>query len=138
MKALVSAPPVSKIKIHLNSFFIFRVFKAINLETGNEVALKKIKLDDESRREVAKEVLIHKLLRHQNIIKLIDSFEYFDSVYIVQELAVGGELFEQIEPDVGFPEKVAHFYFVQLIRSMVLQYMLRSLNNPYFRCTCTN
>jgi serine/threonine protein kinase len=94
------------------------------LETGIEVALKKVKLDDERRREVTKEVLIHKLLSHKNIIKFIDSFEYSDNFYIVQELAAGGELFEQIEPDVGFPEKVAHFYFVQLIRSIVRGYAL--------------
>lgn len=71
------------------------------------------------RKEVAKEVLINEHLKHQNIIKFIDSFEDLNNIYIVQELASGGELFEQIEPDIGFPEKVAHFYFVQLIRSIV-------------------
>jgi serine/threonine-protein kinase CHEK1 len=74
---------------------------------------------EECRREVAKEVLIHQLLRHQNIIKFIESFECDENIFIVQELGSGGELFEQIEPDVGFPEQVAHFYFVQLIRTIV-------------------
>lgn len=83
------------------------------------VALKELKLTEESKKEVAKEVLIHQLLRHQNIIKFIESFEQGENIYIVQEMASGGELFEQIEPDVGFPEQVAHFYFVQLIRSIV-------------------
>lgn len=109
--------------LELNYLFIaicpYRVFKAINLETGLLVALKELKLNEECRREVAKEVLIHQLLRNQNIIKFIESFEHEENIYIVQELASGGELFEQIEPDVGFPEQMAHFYFVQLIRSIV-------------------
>lgn len=72
------------------------------------------------RKDVAKEVLIHQHLKHQNIIKFIEVFEEDEFIYIVQELAGGGELFEQIEPDYGFPEQVAHFYFVQLIKSIVL------------------
>lgn len=81
--------------------------------------MKELQLNEECRREVTKEILIHQILRNQNIIKFIESFEHADNIYIVQELASGGELFEQIEPDVGFPEQVAHFYFVQLIRSIV-------------------
>jgi serine/threonine-protein kinase Chk1 len=40
--------------------------------------------------------------------------------YLVIEWALGGELFEKIEPDVGFPEDVAHMYFVQLLSVLVL------------------
>lgn len=104
-----------------------RVFKAVNLETGQLVALKKLVLSEERRKEVAKEVLIHQLLKHQNIIKFIESFEHSDNIYIVQELASGGELFEQIEPDAGFPEQVAHFYFVQLIISIVNNNLTKSI-----------
>lgn len=64
-----------------------------------------------------------------NIIQFIESFEFSGSFYIVQELAEGGELFEQIEPDIGFPEQVAHFYFVQLIRSIVI--IINLLNNAF-------
>ena len=31
------------------------------------------------------------------------------------EFAEGGDLFDKIEPDVGVPEDIAHFYFTQLI-----------------------
>ena len=81
--------------------------------------MKRLLLDENKRKEVTKEILIHQHLKHQNIIKLIEVFESSGYIFIVQELADGGELFEQIEPDVGFPEQVAHFYFVQLIRSIV-------------------
>lgn len=98
---------------------VFRVFKATNRKTGELVAIKKLKLTEDRRKQAAKEILIHQHLRNQNIIKFIETFESADSIYIVQELACGGELFEQVEPDVGFSEQVAHFYFVQLIRSIV-------------------
>ena len=100
----------------------FRVFKAINCETGLKVAMKRIKIDENEKRrkEIKKEILIHQNLKHQNIIKFIEVFGSSGYICFVQELAEGGELFEKIEPDVGFPEQVAHFYFVQLIRSIVI------------------
>ena len=91
----------------------------MNHRTGETVALKKLKLDQDRKKQVDKEILIHQHLKNQNIIKYIDHFEHLQDIYIVQELAIGGELFEQIEPDSGFHEHVAHFYFVQLIRSIV-------------------
>ena len=84
------------------------------------MAIKRLTLDEDRRKEVTKEILIHQHLKHQNVIKFIEVFEDSGYIYIVQELASGGELFEIIEPDVGFPEQVAHFYFVQLIRTMVV------------------
>lgn len=101
---------------------IFRVFRAMNTQTGELVAIKQIKStsspDEQSR---SKEILIHKHLQHGNIIKFIESFveEKEGLVFIVQELADGGELFEHVEPDTGFSEQVAHFYFVQMIRAIV-------------------
>lgn len=99
----------------------------MNLSNYEHVAIKKLDLNEESRKEVAKETLIHQHLLNQNIIKYIESFEDSKYIYIVQELSRGGELFEQIEPDVGFPEQVAHFYFVQLIRSIVIINILYQL-----------
>jgi serine/threonine protein kinase len=68
---------------------------------------------------LTKEVIVHQRLDHQNIIKFHEAFEKEGSFYMIQELAVGGELFELVEPDCGFPEQVVHFYFVQLIQAIV-------------------
>lgn len=106
---------IKSLKVNL----YFRVFKGINLVNHEHVALKKLERTEVRRKEVAKEVLIHQQLDNQNIIKFIESFDNSKYIYIVQELAHGGELFEQIEPEVGFPEQVVHFYFVQLIRAIV-------------------
>jgi serine/threonine-protein kinase Chk1 len=70
---------------------------------------------------VKKEVLIHQSLNHPNIVKLIEAKKDEENYYLVLELGLGGELFEKIEPDAGFPEEIAHFYFLQLMN--VLKYL---------------
>lgn len=69
---------------------------------------------------IKKEVLIHEALTHPNVIRLLEARKDADYYYLVMEWATGGELFEKIEPDVGFPEDVAHMYFLQLLS--VLKY----------------
>ena len=96
------------------------MFKAVRLESEGEfLAVKKISINEERRNQIRKEVLIHQCLKNANIIRFQEAFERGGHFYIVQEIATGGELFERIEPDVGFPELIAHFYFVQLIKSLV-------------------
>jgi serine/threonine-protein kinase Chk1 len=64
---------------------------------------------------IQKEVLIHKTLNHENIIKYYSSFQQLDKFYIILEYASGGELFDRIEPDFGMNVELAHKYFCQLI-----------------------
>ena len=73
---------------------------------------------------IKKEVLIHENLEHPNIIKLLEARKDSEYYYLIIEWALGGELFEKIEPDVGFPEDVAHMYFFQLLSVLVLQFCL--------------
>lgn len=65
-----------------------------------------------------KEVLIHKSLNHDNIVKFYQSFQQCDKFYIIMEYASGGELFDRIEPDFGMPSDLAHKYFYQLINGV--------------------
>lgn len=102
-------------------FIVFRVFRVRDVGTGDELAMKKIRLTEENRTLLMKEMLIHQQLKHPNIIKCHQAYERSGYFYIIQELAVGGELFELVEPDCGFPEQVVHFYFVQLMQ--VVQYL---------------
>lgn len=64
---------------------------------------------------IEKEALLHRTVDHPNIVAFIDLLEDAQAYYLVQEFCEGGELFERLEPDVGFPEAVAHFYFAQLL-----------------------
>ncbi|KAI8913293.1 kinase-like domain-containing protein [Gorgonomyces haynaldii] len=65
-----------------------------------------------------KEVRIHSAISHRNIIKLFGAQDTSEYVYLVLEYCEGGELFDKIEPDLGIPEQLAHFYFVQLMNCL--------------------
>lgn len=89
----------------------------INRESGEAVALKMVDLHRHPEAEtcVRKEMLIHKLLKHPNIIKFFGSRREGFMQYMFLEYAVGGELFDRIEPDVGMPPQQAQRYFREII-----------------------
>ena len=75
--------------------------------TGEEYEHEKSKLH--------REVNILRHLSHPNIVKLIDVSESNDSVYVVQELVEGGELFSRITDDPDFRnENVVKFVYCQI------------------------
>lgn len=69
---------------------------------------------------VRKEALLQRRLRgHRNIVQYIGMrMEGIDEFQIFLEYVDGGELFDQIEPDVGMPSTKAQFYFQQLIEGV--------------------
>jgi len=68
---------------------------------------------------VKREILIHRHMMHPNIIKLIEYFNDDKYYYLLLELADIGELFDSIEPDLGFQELIVHFHFRQLLNALV-------------------
>ncbi|KAK7105675.1 hypothetical protein V1264_017024 [Littorina saxatilis] len=90
---------------------------AYNVKTREAVA---VKIVDTSEKgvvwdDVRKEVCIHRMISHQNIIKFYGVRREGDIQYLFLEYASGGELFDRIEPDVGMPQAEAQKYFRQLI-----------------------
>lgn len=95
------------------------------------------------KKKILKEVKLHKILTHLNILRLLDWSEGKggSSIWIVLEYASGGDLFDKISgfsrvlslltvetttdingssaPDVGISEELAHLYFTQLVAAMV-------------------
>jgi serine/threonine-protein kinase Chk1 len=89
---------------------------ALNNRTQETRAVKIISLNLlNDKTAIQKEVLIHKTLHHENVIKYFQSFQQLDKFYIILEYASGGELFDRIEPDFGMNSDLAHKYFCQLI-----------------------
>ena len=89
---------------------------AVNTLSNETRAVKIISLNLlNDKTAIQKEVLIHKTLNHENIIKYYSSFQQVDKFYIILEYAAGGELFDRIEPDLGMSLDLAHKYFRQLI-----------------------
>jgi serine/threonine protein kinase len=61
-------------------------------ECQERVAVKIIRKTPTNRRAVESEVEISLILDHPNVIKTYRSFEHDDNVYLVQELASGGDV----------------------------------------------
>ncbi|KAJ9516181.1 hypothetical protein QJQ45_024610, partial [Haematococcus lacustris] len=76
------------------------LYMATDRKSGMQVALKlyrKRKLSTLNRYQVEREIRIHIQLDHVNIIKLFVAFEDEKNVYMVQEFASGGDLFEDLK-----------------------------------------
>lgn len=92
---------------------------AVNPTTNQKVAVKVIKKKSQSIAAVQKEVAIHiQAGVHHNVVRLLSTDEDDTNIFLIMELAAGGELFDRIAPDVGVGEELAHFYFKQLVAGM--------------------
>lgn len=107
-----------------------RVFRAINYETRATAACKVVLITSETpqsqRKDLEKEIKVHSLLKHINVLEFYrfktieesESSKYVPGVYMLLELASGGDLFDKIAPDVGVDIDLARFYFTQLISGL--------------------
>lgn len=80
------------------------VVRGINLDSGEEVAIKIIQLKEMSEEDMGylyTEVQIMSQLEHPNIVRLLEVFEDKDYFYMVMELMKGGDLADAIN-DSGF------------------------------------
>eukprot|EP00026_Physarum_polycephalum_P008250 Phypoly_transcript_08330.p1 GENE.Phypoly_transcript_08330~~Phypoly_transcript_08330.p1 ORF type:complete len:405 (+),score=47.97 Phypoly_transcript_08330:279-1493(+) len=67
---------------------------------------------------VKKEITIMKMINHKHIVNLRDVLASKTKIYIVCELATGGELFYKLAHEGKFEENKARYYFQQLISGM--------------------
>lgn len=116
-----------------------RVFRAINprAPTHKVAAVKVVSYAKPSsatsrqfhppdRQALRKEVQIHQVLKHQNVLEFLEAEEflkeaagnYVPGLYMVLEYGAGGDLFDKIAPDVGVVEDLAHVYFMQLMGAL--------------------
>ncbi|XP_067127205.1 serine/threonine-protein kinase Chk1 [Centruroides vittatus] len=89
----------------------------VNRVTQDAVAVKILNTNrvPEASELIKKEICVHRMLSHENIIKFFGQRQEDNLQYIFLEYASGGELFDRIEPDIGMPQSHAHRYFCQLI-----------------------
>ncbi|KAI0828490.1 CAMK/CAMKL/CHK1 protein kinase [Trametes gibbosa] len=111
------------------------VYQAVNLVQGRVAACKVIAITPESNeaqlRAIEKEIRVHSALKHKHILELIGAAKllpdraalsgHFPAMYLLMEMAAGGDLFDKIAPDQGIGPDVAHFYFCQMLNG--LQYI---------------
>ncbi|XP_039507445.1 caM kinase-like vesicle-associated, like isoform X2 [Pimephales promelas] len=90
------------------------------------VCKKFLKKDGKKVRKAAKnEIMILKMLKHPNILQLIDAFETRKEFFIVQELATGGDVFDWILDQGNYTERDASNVIRQVLEAVAY---LHSLN----------
>eukprot|EP00201_Polytomella_parva_P005714 CAMPEP_0175080052 /NCGR_PEP_ID=MMETSP0052_2-20121109/25249_1 /TAXON_ID=51329 ORGANISM="Polytomella parva, Strain SAG 63-3" /NCGR_SAMPLE_ID=MMETSP0052_2 /ASSEMBLY_ACC=CAM_ASM_000194 /LENGTH=455 /DNA_ID=CAMNT_0016350621 /DNA_START=63 /DNA_END=1426 /DNA_ORIENTATION=+ len=103
-----------------------QVFKAIDYESGETVAIKQIALKGASLNElnsVMSEIDLLKALNHKNIVKYLTSFKSSTHLYIVLEFMENGSLSKIIKPNPMnkfgiFPESLVAVYVAQVLRGL--------------------
>ncbi|KAJ7580991.1 kinase-like domain-containing protein [Mycena floridula] len=103
------------------------VYQAVNISQNEIAACKLIAFNDQtteqSRKAVEKEIKVHSALHHEYVLRFINAIivetkyrdRYVPGIYILLELAAGGDLFDKIVPDVGLGDEIAQVYFKQLV-----------------------
>eukprot|EP00803_Ostreobium_quekettii_P011583 evm.model.scf_1644.1 EVM.evm.TU.scf_1644.1 scf_1644:9342-18122(-) len=86
-----------------------------NKQTGELVAVKFIDRGEKIDKNVEREIVNHRMLRHPNIIAFKEVFLTDTSLGIVMEYAAGGELFDRIVKAGRFSEDEARYFFQQVI-----------------------
>lgn len=89
----------------------------VNRTTQEAVAVKVLNNSNhaEAAENFKKEICVHRMLSHDNIIKYYGHRKDGPQQYIFLEYASGGELFDRIEPDYGMDQGDAQKYFRQII-----------------------
>ncbi|OBZ78002.1 Serine/threonine-protein kinase CHK1, partial [Grifola frondosa] len=102
------------------------VFQAVHIENRRVAACKVVSLTTETskhdRQILDREMRVHAALKHPHVLEFINavvvepnkSSPYHPGLYMLLELAAGGDLFDKIAPDVGISEDITHYYFTQL------------------------
>lgn len=103
---------------------IGRVKLAVHKETGFKVAIKIIdkekitEVNPHLLQKIEREIVLMKLLKHRNILKLYEVYETSKYLFLILEYAEGGELFEYLVTRGGLPIDQSLDYFYQLITGL--------------------
>ncbi|KAJ5643664.1 uncharacterized protein N7484_006171 [Penicillium longicatenatum] len=87
----------------------------------SEVAIKvtkKYEMKEEQKHKLQKEVDITRKLDHENVVRLIDSFESIQYHYMLLELCPGGELYDQIVKFASLSEQMARHVIRQVANAV--------------------
>lgn len=99
-----------------------KVYRAQSLIDETPVAIKiidKLKTDAGMEPLILREIsAMRRLQDHPNILKIHEVMATKSKIYIVVELATGGELFAKISRHGKLPESIARRYFQQLVSAM--------------------
>jgi len=103
---------------------IGRVKLAVHKETGFKIAIKIVdkekitEVNPHLLQKIEREIVLMKLLKHRNILKLYEVYETSKYLFLILEYAEGGELFEYLVTRGGLPIDQSLDYFYQLVTGL--------------------
>ncbi|CAL8397082.1 unnamed protein product [Gadus morhua 'NCC'] len=108
----------------------FAVVKlARHVFTGEKVAVKvidKTKLDAVARGHLFQEVRCMKMVQHPNVVRLYEVIDTATKLYLILELADGGDMYDCImKHEGGLGEELAKCYFAQIVHAISYCHRLR-------------
>ena len=99
-----------------------QVLKVIERGTGRVAAVKIISkegMDIKGEQRIRREIDILRLVRHDNLLRLIDVFETGDRIYLVTDLIAGGPLFTWLESqNFQIPESTARSITIDISKAL--------------------
>ncbi|KAI9019243.1 kinase-like domain-containing protein [Phycomyces nitens] len=96
------------------------VYRALDLATGEIVAIKRINLDDEGvhDQEMMKEVSLLQTLSHTNVIQYLGFIRTEEHLNIILEFAENGSLMSTSKAFGAFPEKLVASFCVKILSGL--------------------
>ena len=97
------------------------VLKALNLQTGGVVAIKKVPLRGESKDHLQllqREIDLLKLLKNPYIVEYRESFNTTDTLYIVMEFVENGSLQTVVKKFGRLRESLVSIYILQVLEGL--------------------
>lgn len=97
------------------------VFRALNTETGDFVAIKRLglrSLDKSDLESLQSEINLLKKLNHPNIVKYVDTIRTVDYLHIVLEYVENGSLAQTIKKFGSFSESLTAIYISQVLQGL--------------------
>ncbi|PKU75336.1 MAP3K epsilon protein kinase 1-like [Dendrobium catenatum] len=101
-----------------------RVYKGLDLENGDFVAIKQVSLENISQEDlniIMQEIDLLKNLNHKNIVKYLGSLKTKTHLHIILEYVENGSLANIIKPNKfgPFPESLVAVYISQVLEGLV-------------------
>ncbi|KAI7881045.1 kinase-like protein, partial [Lichtheimia hyalospora FSU 10163] len=95
------------------------VYRALDLGTGETVAVKRIKLHDaEDQDDIMKEASLLKTLSHCNVIQYLGIIPSRHHINIILEYAEGGSLMSTLKAFGAFPEKLVASFCMKILNGL--------------------
>ncbi|CDW78202.1 protein kinase domain containing protein [Stylonychia lemnae] len=125
--AKYSKPPKTQIELYkigkmLGKGAFGRVNLGLHRLTRRLVAIKTINMefmkDESSKKKMSNEISILKMLRHPNVVKLLETFDTEKHHLIVMELCPGGDLLNYVRKRRKLNENMAKFVFKQIMEGI--------------------